>query len=777
MYTSREAKRLYGILGVGSVIGAAFGGSFTAFAVYSIGTRHLLLASAIMVVISYIAYRIAIQAAGKTLAQAKGAEEQESFSFGEIVSAIVRYRHLQVIIAIMVITFMVDVMVEFQFSAFAKQTYQGRDLTAFLGNFYGFWLNLITFVLQMFATTFIVSRFGVGPTLQIMPVSLACASLATLLAPSLLSTAAARLTEASTRYSFNKTGTELLYLPLPLELRNRTKAFVDVFVDRLSRGLGGMILVLFTSVVGLPPSRFAAVVLVISIVWILLSIIAQREYVLTVRKRLEVRRLDLESAYINATDPATIQLLERTAHGDNGRQAAYALDVLAEAGGYDIGRLAAELVSSPHPEVRAKAFEIVRSRRVEGILDAALAEIRSAHERAASAPVREAVLYALALNPEPAELARRLLDHVNPAVRESALEGLAARPEVARELIDAEWVQRAVASSDPRERELAAMAIRITGVQDRGAIERLLSDPDTQVVSAAMSAAAAVTDRSYLPSIIQALGNPHVRGGAIECLARYGPRILGTLTDLLEDDQTPDNIRRYIPRVLQRIRDQRSVDALIYALPPANLALRSAVLKALNKMRDSAPELNYGSAPLIDQIHAEAKTYFELHAALAALRTFDSPGPATSLLIRTLEARLRTTLERVFRLLGLKYPPKQIYAAFLALERHTGEEFTAALEFLDNVLEREIKRVLLALLDEDAVLAQKGQELFRVERKTVAGAIRDLIHSGEVWLVSCAVTAAAELRLRDLAEDIRRAGESYGPEVTKVARAAEPALV
>jgi AAA family ATP:ADP antiporter len=39
IFTSREAKRLYGILGVGSVIGAAFGGTFTAFTVRLIGTR------------------------------------------------------------------------------------------------------------------------------------------------------------------------------------------------------------------------------------------------------------------------------------------------------------------------------------------------------------------------------------------------------------------------------------------------------------------------------------------------------------------------------------------------------------------------------------------------------------------------------------------------------------------------------------------------------------------------------------------------------------------
>jgi ATP:ADP antiporter, AAA family len=49
VFTSREAKRLYGILGVGSVIGAAFGGQFTAIMVYYIGTTNLVLASAVMV--------------------------------------------------------------------------------------------------------------------------------------------------------------------------------------------------------------------------------------------------------------------------------------------------------------------------------------------------------------------------------------------------------------------------------------------------------------------------------------------------------------------------------------------------------------------------------------------------------------------------------------------------------------------------------------------------------------------------------------------------------
>ena len=566
-------------------------------------------------------------------------------------------------------------------------------------------------------------------------------------------------------------------MPLPLELRNRTKAFVDVFVDRMSRGLGGMVLVLFTSVVGLTPSRFAAIVLGISVVWILLSLVAQREYIATVRKRLEVRRLDLETARVKASDAATIHLLERTAHGANGRQAAYALEVLGEAAGYDPLPLAEELVTSPHVEVRAKVFELARKLKTSELYESALAEIRNARGEHADAAAREAVLYAMSISEEPADLARRLLDHANPGIRETVVEALAARPDIGRQIIDAEWIEKAAGSADPRDRWLAAAAIRVSPAKDGATTARLIRDSSHAVAMAAMKTAAASGDRTLVPDLVRALADPHRRGAAIDALAAYGNRIVGTLTDLLEDEDTPLNIRRHLPRVLQRIPDQRSVDALLRVLPTDNLLLRSAVLKALNKVRDSSPGLNYGGTPLVQQVHSEAKYYFEVHAALAALKGFSAPGRATSLLVRTLEQRLQSTLERVFRLLGLKYPPKQIYAAYLAIDHRSDERFTAALEFLDNVLEREIKRVLLALLDEDAVLAQKGQELFRVERKDATSALRDLIQSGDMWVASCAIAAAAELKLRDLAADIRQVGETGGREVAEVARAAAPALV
>jgi len=775
VFTPREAKRLYGLLGVGSVIGAALGGQFTAWAVHKIGTKNLTLASAGFVVLSYIAYRIAIRSAGTSLEEARGAEEEPTFSFGEIVSSIRRYRHLQVIVAMITITFMVDVMVDFQFSAIAKAQYTGQTgLTAFLGNFYGLWLNLITFVLQLFLTNFVVSRFGVGGALQIMPVSIAAASIGTLIAPGAWSVAIARLTEASTRYSFNKTGMELLYLPLPLDLRNRTKGFVDVFVDRLARGMGGIVLVLLVAL-KFPSNRYAAVVLGFSIGWIFLSVVAQREYVATVRKRLELRRLDLDNARISVRDPATLALLEKTLRSENGRQAAYALSMLAESGDLHMDQLLKESVESKLPELRARAFEIAASRGNDALREAAEREVREARGTTVSEAATQAARYLIATAGDKKTAAGQLLEHANPSLRRAVVQALADHPEVARELIDYRWLRERAADPDPRVRANIAVAIRAFGDQGTESLHRLLSDPDQSVVREAVRTAGVLQARGYVDELIALLADSRLRGETIEALASYGTRILGTLTDLLQDPSAPLLIRRQIPRVLHRILDQRSVDALFGAVTAPDLILATNALKGLNKLRDRAPNLDYGSEGLTALVHDEAKRYFELHTSLLPLRETES-GPATRLLVRTLEDRLKITLDRVFRLLGLRYPPKQIYAAYLAINRPSVDEHAAAIEFLDNVLERELKKVLLPLLDEDIVLAQHARNLFRIERPDAETALRELIRSDDVWLSACAMAAAAELNARNLIEDVRAAGQKGGQEVAQVAHYAEAAL-
>jgi len=516
----------------------------------------------------------------------------------------------------------------------------------------------------------------------------------------------------------------------------------------------------------------AWVVVGLCVPWVLLSHLARREYVATVRRKLESRRLDLESARVTVSDAETIRLLETTAAGANPRQSSYALRLLAEAPNYDARPLLHKLgvAAGTPPQVRERIYEIALSLKDDTLLERAIQELRTGE-----GPLGAAAAYAIALAPDRARLAAELLDDNNLDVAAAAIEGLRHDPALAEELVTREWLERCAVSGDPPRRRLAAIALGVRGDRGTELLHRLLDDKDLETARAACRSAGALKNREYLFRLVQALGNAHLRGDAISAIAGFGTAICGFLSDCLLDQQMPMRVRREIPRVLKNIVDQRSADVLLTAIDHEDLAIRAAVLKALNRLRESNPQLNFAEAFVNDQILREARYYYELNAALAPFRDVTNHA-ATRLLARTIEERLRHTLERLFRLLGLRYPPKPIYSAYLAVQRRSHEEAAAAIEFLDNVLSRDLKRVLLPLLEAPENVLEHGRDLFGVDLPTAEAAIRELLHSHDPWLVACSMAAAAEMQLRRLAPEIAQAGVEAEADVSEVARSAEAAL-
>jgi ATP/ADP translocase len=747
LFDARQAKRLYPLLNMGLVLGAAFGGEFTKRAVTLIGTEGLLPASAVMVLLAYISFLIAGRAPAVPAKQAPAAaEEHGEFSVRQIVGDLTRVRHLRVVVGMMVVMYVVDTLVEYQFQAMARTVYRGDNLTAFFGQFYGLWLNGVEFVFQLFLTGAVVRWFGIGATLQISPVAVGVSSLAVLAAPGVLAASAVRLTEASTRYTLSKTGMELLYMPLPLALRNRIKAFIDICVDRLSRGAGGVLLLfLTTGPLHMGVRGIGALVLSLSIVWSLYAVIARREYVATIRGRLRTRTLDFAATRLAVTDAHTISVLEAAALEAHERRAPYALSLLAEAPGYDVRPMLQRLAASLIPEVRGKVYEIATRLRFEGLLTQATREIFRS-------PVREAIVYAVTLSPANSGLATQLLEDERIDVVDAALEGMRSQHDLAAEVIGGpigrQWLDRMERSENPRRRALAASAIGVYGKGGGETLHRLLDDREPEVVRAALRAAGALADRAYLYKIVTLLGNPRLRGAAVASLNAFGAAITGTLSDVLNDDTVPLRIRRQIPRVLKNVPDQRSVEVLLPAIAHPDLSIRVAVLKALNRLRQTDSQLNFDQAFVTDQLLNEARNCYELSAALAPFRSFEgSDRPAVKLLARTMQDRLKGTVARLFRLLGLSYPPKEIYAAYLAVSRPTQYNAAAALEFLDTLIDGKVKRVLLPLLDAPEFALDRGREIFGLRELSTEELIRMQIGSGDPWLAACSAAAAAELKI------------------------------
>ncbi len=782
MFTPREGKRLYGLIGMGAVVGAGFGSVLTRYAMKGFnipgvfrfkgtGTLTLLWASVALVVLAYLAFWLAVSRKGVSLEGVRAvADEEAGFSFREIPAAIGRHRHLQVIIGIMLLMFMADSMLLYQFSAMAKKSFQGDRLTSFLGTF-GLWGTGLNVLLQLFFTAPLIRAIGVAGTLQVMPAMIAAVSAITFAAPRLFTTGMARLSESASRYTLNKTGLELLYLPLPLELRNRTKAFVDIFIDRFGRGLGGLVLVTLTAMKMKSAREVAVATFSVALLWIGLTFVARKEYLQTVRRRLETRRLTFETVRVNVQDPATIRLLEQAAASENPWHVSYALAQLADAPGYNIEPLLTAMSEHSSSEVRAKVYQIARAIRFEGILDRALKEIWTS-KPGEDGSIRPAVAYVLSCSSQAHEMTKLFLDYPNWVVAQAALEAL--QKDTAEDFVTVEWLAAAATNSDPNRRTVAALAVGVRGDQGTEVLHRLLEDPDRGVATAACRAAASTQNRAYASALVRRLADPRLRGAAIEALASHGAKICGTLADALCDEAAPAAVRRQVPRVLRLIHDQRSADVLLAQIGHPDFTIRASVLKALNRLRQTTPGLSYGAPVVAHQVLEEARHYFELHAALAPLAENRCPGTAACLLVRTIEDRLRQTLDRLFRLLGLRYQPEQIYAAYLAVARKKSEEFAAALEFLDNVMDRELKRVILPLLDSSP--QQAGRELFGIQPLDARSAVAELIRSNDPWLKACAIAAAAELQFSDLRAVIASAAQSAGRDVKAVARAATAAL-
>ena len=207
-------------------------------------------------------------------------------------------------------------------------------------------------------------------------------------------------------------------------------------------------------------------------------------------------------------------------------------------------------------------------------------------------------------------------------------------------------------------------------------------------------------------------------------------------------------VRLQIPRVLRLIPSQRSVDILLRFIGHADLAMRAAFESFEPAARDrSETGLRLGS--ISEQIMSEARYYFGMAAALEAFREQGRPHSPAALLVSTLEERLKSTLERLFRLLGLKYPPQQMYAAYLAVRRGH-DDSSAAMEFLDNVLERDAKRSLFRFSTTPHSTLTKRRDLFGIDIKDTQSALRELLRSDDEWLVTCAIATAAQLSMTDL---------------------------
>src|SRR5688572_4144204 len=237
IYDPRQAKRMFGFVGGGVMLGGMTGSGLTALIVETVGTNALLLWSTGALILCMTIVSMVLGREQGAMAAARGGDEERGVTMKRALELLRGSRQIQLIA--LIISFgsfgaaLLDQQVNMAAEVF-KGAGQADSIGAFLAQI-RFYTSAAAFVIQVWITPRIHRYLGIGFALLMLPTNLSITAGIILLNNALWAPALARVTDQSFRYTVDKTTREVLFLPLPSQLRQEVKPFVDVTVDRMAK--------------------------------------------------------------------------------------------------------------------------------------------------------------------------------------------------------------------------------------------------------------------------------------------------------------------------------------------------------------------------------------------------------------------------------------------------------------------------------------------------------------------------------------------------------------
>ena len=238
------AKRLYGPIGFGGVAGGVFGALVLSTLIERLSpAAWLWVCAGLCLVVALVAAAAgrasrrlpASSRAAETKPEPRAAERRNPALEGA--ALVFRSRYLLSIVAIVGLYEIVSTVMDFQFTSTVARHLQGDAIGAHMSRVFAI-TNGVSLLVQLFVTSFVMSRLGVGIALLVLPTTALVASTAFLVRPSLWVGSLLNVADNGFNYSINQSAKEALYVPTSPEEKYQAKAFIDMFVQRFAKTAG-----------------------------------------------------------------------------------------------------------------------------------------------------------------------------------------------------------------------------------------------------------------------------------------------------------------------------------------------------------------------------------------------------------------------------------------------------------------------------------------------------------------------------------------------------------
>ena len=674
VFNPREAKRLIGFIGSGAQLGAILGGLMAGSLGKTKASDFLLLIAAgllsigIFIVLFIFSKRKKDETEREVEKRVRDSEKQARSGFRDAWETVKQSRYLKFLAGIMMITIVVSTLIDFQFNKIVDfRVKGGANLTSFFG-YFNAGTMAVAFLLQLLLTSNIIKRFGISLTLLFYPLVLLFGSagigiwvFASLIPPVLI-----KASDKSLAYSLNQSVRELLYIPISVAQKYKSKIFIDMFVNRFAKGVGAVIIVIVLLIFkGAVVRALSVAVVLIILGWLYLNLKVGREYTNTVKDKIKPKwergdwlvsqKLDVDY---------TKQVFDALETKDRS-SVLYAMHV------YDLikqDKLTPEikkLISYKQDEMRAASLGSLMEQSETGL-----------------GPQTDDQLGDEALKKEVEEII-----------------SLDSYQEVMKTYIDKTIAEGGEAGKIARMEAAKAIGLMAPDAPVVERLEDLLTDESPEVSHYAVASAAALKRRESVPTLVQKLSQPILREDARDALVKYGPKIVGTLADYLEDSAEDPEIRKAVSSVLASIGNQDAADFLGWQMAEAEGGLAADIIDGLDRIRSVNNQVHFPEEVIKSKISQEIVTYCR---SLVTSSQELGEGERSEI-SGGRGAEQANTLENIFKLLGLIYPRPDISKAYQNLKTGTKDAVAYAIELLDNILDREMRESLFPLIEDLSV--------------------------------------------------------------------------
>ena len=726
IWDSRRARRVFPFLAGCGLIGGLAGGGIAA------GLVTILHRVGLMWVVTGLLMVSCALTASVERHRTRGSELRALAATGSNWAIFRRSSYIRVLTLALALAVIVGTLVDFQFKILIQRMYPDpHDLTRFLGAFF-VGLNAVSLVFQFGAAGWLLQRLGLAASTGLQPVAiLALASGAALTGGGWI-VVAMRWVQGVVSQTLGKSSAEVYYAAIRPNERRRIKPAIDALVERWSDAFVGVLLLVVLRLFRVPFMAITVGTALLASAWLATIVALDRQYARTFRVILSLRWIEPDEAHESMRIPAARMALLEALRSDDERQVVAALRLCEPTRDPEIIRAVESCLRHTAPVVRTAAVGAMDGMGLpdrEHLIDKILGEPHPDLRRAAMS-------YLLSRAPDRIDLARRLLDGDDPALRQCLLDALVDYPYEARSVITWSWIDARIESGAPDQLILAARGLgAMEDPETSPRLRKLLSNADIGVRRVVLESAARRPTLELLDAVLPLLRDSELSYEAREAVAAVGDLAVPRLTHMLNDARD-ERSQATAAQTLARIASPLAAKHLTALARSVDPRLRHLGLQGLMRVR-----VRTGRAVLPrSRVHRlflrEVRDYRSCLAPMRALAS--STVPAVRLLSESYRESAERALQRGVNALACWYDPKPLLGVLDRLQSREPNIAAPALEYLGHVLPSAVFESFAKTFEDRPVETPDGAR----EPEELAAWIRLAWESGDAWLRACAVRAS-----------------------------------